>query len=49
MQSVISAPLTHEIARTHFGYYLPDEIRKLSVKKITSPVAFDADGKPVPE
>ena len=49
MQSVISAPLTHEIKRTSFGYYLPSEIRKLSVKKITSPVAFDADGKPMPE
>ena len=49
MQSIISAPLTHEITRTHFGYYMPDEIKKLSVKKITSPVAFDGDGKPLPE
>ena len=45
MQSIISAPLTHEITRTHFGYYMPDEIKKLSVKKITNPVAFDGDGK----
>lgn len=49
MQSVIAAPLTHEITRTHFGYYFPDEIRKLSVKKISCPVAFDGDGKPMPE
>lgn len=49
MQSITSAPLTHEITRTHFGYYMPDEIKKLSVKKITSPVAFDGDGKPMPE
>lgn len=49
MQSITSAPLTHEITRTYFGYYMPEEIKKLSVKKITSPVAFDSDGKPLPE
>ena len=49
MQSITSAPLTHEITRTYFGYYMPEEIKKLSVKKITSPVAFDGDGKPLPE
>lgn len=49
MESITSAPLTHEITRTRFGYYMPEEIKKLSVKKITNPVAFDGDGKPLPE
>lgn len=42
------APLTHEITRTRFCYYFPDEIKKLSVKKITNPVAFDGNGSPIP-
>lgn len=43
-----TAPLTHEIKRTRFCYYFPEEIKKLSVKKITNPVAFDGDGNPIP-
>ena len=49
MQSITSAPLTHEITRTYIGYYMPEERKKLSLKKSTSTVAFDGDGKPLPE
>lgn len=48
MQNLLTNPVTHVISRTHFSYYLPEEIQKLSVKKITAPVAFDGDGKPIP-
>ena len=29
-----------------FGYYHPEEIRKLSVKEINNPVAFDQINRP---
>jgi len=34
--------LVHQVVGTCFSFYSDDDIRKLSVKKITSAVAFDA-------
>ena len=39
--------LRHEIAAIEFGFYTSDEIRKLSVKQITSRLAFDGLENPI--
>ena len=33
--------ISKRIFAINFGYYKSDEIRKISVKEITSPLAFD--------
>jgi len=30
------------IGGVYFGFYAPDDIKKLSVKRITNPIAFDS-------
>ncbi|KAK8809591.1 hypothetical protein WA158_000534 [Blastocystis sp. Blastoise] len=47
MENLLATPLTHEIVSTGFGFFKPEEVKKMSVKRIVSPVAFDADNKPV--
>lgn len=36
-----------EITETHFGLYTDDEVREMSVKTITSPIAVDAQNIPL--
>lgn len=38
----------HEISGMSFSFFRPEEVRKLSVKKITSATAFDQMNHPVP-
>lgn len=49
MENLLATPLTHEIVATNFAFFRPEEVKHMSVKKITSPVAFDSQDKPVPE
>ncbi|KAI9199874.1 uncharacterized protein BJ171DRAFT_199397 [Polychytrium aggregatum] len=42
----ISNPISREITRVSFSFYNKDEIRKLSVKPVTNPLAFDNLGHP---
>jgi len=37
-------PVAHQVKGLFFTFYSPDEIRKLSVKKLTQPVTFDTLG-----
>lgn len=37
-------PISHQVKGLYFTFYTPDEIRKLSVKKLTQPVTFDTLG-----
>lgn len=39
--------VVHEISHSQFSFYSPDEIRRISVKQITSPVTFNALKQPV--
>ena len=38
--------LTHQVVGTTFAFYEDDEIRRLSVKKITNPQTFDTFNHP---
>ena len=40
--------LTHQIAGVGFSFYSPDEIKRLSVKKITNHMSEDNFGQPLP-
>ena len=40
-QSII---VRDEVIETNFGFYTDDDIKRLSVCKLTSPIAFDALG-----
>ena len=37
-----------EVVETEFGFYTDEEIKSLSVCKVTSPLAFDALGNALP-
>ena len=39
--------ISRRLAGVAFSYYTADEIRKLSVKEITNPIAFDALNRPL--
>jgi hypothetical protein len=41
--------LRHEAVGTSFSFFSPEEVKKMSVKRITQPLAFDAHGNPVPD
>ena len=41
------AALSHHIFGSTFGFYSPDDVRKISVKKIDSVQTFGALGNPV--
>jgi DNA-directed RNA polymerase I subunit RPA1 len=40
--------LTHGVARVGFSFYTPDEIKKISVKRITAPHVYDNLDQPFP-
>lgn len=40
--------IRHAVDEIGFGFLTDDEIRKLSVKRITSPVTFDTLNNPLP-
>lgn len=42
----ISVPISSEITSVSFSFYLPEQTKKLSVKRITNPVIFDNLGRP---
>ena len=44
----MSEILTHSIAGVGFSFYTPEEIQKISVKRITAPHVFDNLGQPIP-
>lgn len=39
--------ITKHIEYVQFGYYLPEEIRAMSVKEISNPKAFDKLNHPI--
>ncbi len=41
--------LTEQIIGTSFRFYTDDEIRKISVKRITNPTTFDTFNHPTDE
>lgn len=41
--------LTQQVVGTTFAFYTDDEIRRLSVKKLTNPMTFDNFGRPTPK
>ncbi len=42
------AQITKRLNGIIFGFYEPNEIKKLSVKEITNPLAFDQINRPLP-
>lgn len=45
---VRSAPIRNEVKATAFGFYTPEEIRKISVKRIVTSASLDVLGNPIP-
>ncbi len=41
--------LTEAVVGTSFRFYTDDEVRRLSVKRVTNPVTFDAFNHATPE
>jgi DNA-directed RNA polymerase I subunit RPA1 len=41
--------LTEQVVGTSFRFYTDDEVRKLSVRRVTNPVTFDTFNRPTPE
>jgi|LauGreDrversion4_2_1035121.scaffolds.fasta_scaffold2102838_1 DNA-directed RNA polymerase I subunit RPA1 len=41
--------IQHEISGVRFDMYTPEMTRKISIKKITNPIAFDNLGRPNPD
>jgi DNA-directed RNA polymerase I subunit RPA1 len=42
-----SFPICHQVIGTAFAFYTPEQIHKISVKKITNPSALDMLGNPI--
>ena len=40
--------ISHEVSNVGFSFYSSEEIEKLSVKRITSSIAFDSLNNPIP-
>jgi DNA-directed RNA polymerase beta' subunit len=41
--------LTQQVVGTSFAFYTDDEIRRISVKRVTNPQTFDAFNHPAAE
>lgn len=48
MQDLLLSEVFDKICCISFGFYTPEEIRKISVKQITCPQTYDKENKPIP-